>query len=153
MILALMTVVMAIVAGACEGPQGPPGPSGGDKQTRFLLSLSDASTSDTAGVILGDLIKFNKSNYNGVDSIVFVADLSTDDTTYSCIAELYNITNRRVVDSSLIAGKGELPARSISRNLYAKLPAVEIDLGARVRTTEQGRPARCGRMYLFLYRK
>ncbi len=148
-----------------EGPAGPQGPAGqngqngqdgsSDKQIRLVIEPY-ISTSTTAGMKYMGLIKFDKRNYAGVDSIIFVSNVYSGNVSSHGIVELYNFTDSVVINHSLLqSNQPQSPASYVQTgNIYSDLPEKEVDLGIWVRSETAGI---IGGTYLsshlFLYRK
>ena len=121
---------------------------------------------DTATSYLA-LFKFNKNDYLGVDSIVFSANPSVEDTTNYSIVSLYDLTDNVVIAGSTLSSNQYIfqnsaasPAAQFLQtgNLYNALPSKEILLGAsikgtRIATPSAGYLAFASFAYLYLYRK
>ena len=127
-----------------------------DKQIRLNFPYMSVFTNSTSGVILSpgfSLIDFNKSNYENVDSIVFSASISTDDTTAHCIAELFDLTDNIVIFNSLIETNKHNTVWVESKNIFASLPDKNIDLSIKLRTDKQGSGASIFDALILIYRK
>jgi hypothetical protein len=124
-----------------------------DKQIFFTLSSSNSNT--TTPVITRSLLKFNKTYYPGVDSIIFVAEPYVSDPSNNCILELYNITDQQVIPGSTLTSNVLVPGTFIQTgNIYNNLPDdKEITLGLSQRSSKEGFYSYTGSCYLFLYRK
>jgi len=137
-----------------------------DRQLVFSFDLNTGSITPTPQLAWDKIYKFNKHNYAGVDSIVFMADPyvanvnPSFDPTDSCVISLYNVT-----DGVPIAG-GQFRTRNAdpnvfvqTGNLYNALPDKEITLGVTVLSTKDesntggGTAAAVTKGYLFLFRK
>ena len=111
------------------------------------------------------LFKFNKSDYLGVDSIVFSANPYVQDTTNNSIVSLYDITDSvPIAGSTLTSNQYDSPSITYpgtkflqTGNLYNAFPAKQILLGATIKGTKVGHPdpmfALATYGYLYLYRK
>ena len=112
--------------------------------------------SSTRSVIAID--KFNKNDYPGVDSIVFVCHPSVYGAAGGTVTiQLFNLTNNSIVaNSALTSNVGlstELKPIEETKNLYSSLPNHTISLGITVtlsNTTSMGSLGTCA---LYLYRK
>ena len=111
----------------CNGQNGQ---SGADKQT-FLPIYWSANTTSTTPIIGGELLKFSKKNYVGVDSIILVANPYVADQTNTAEIEVYNMTdnvpiaNSKIVTNNLFSSTGFLQ----TGNLYSAFPDKEIRVG------------------------
>jgi hypothetical protein len=112
------------------------------------------STSDTTGIIMGDIFyitKFDKANYCGVDSIIFVGFISTSDINNTCVAELVRLSDTLLIENSRITTNDTAGAWVESGNIYSSIPAGEMDFGIRL-ISEYGARVGMSNGYLFLYR-
>jgi len=171
--LCILTFMLSyLLINSCKGPEGPAGPAGKDgagvpgpagkdgidgqtdKQIRLTLLYPMQTTSDQWIWYLG-LIKFDKRNYVGVDSIIFVAQIYSDDTTNYCIAELINNNDTSLIKNSTIKTNKIFKENLYisSGNLYQSFPDKEIDVGVRIRSSIKGFHSTIFYCYLFLYRK
>jgi hypothetical protein len=139
-----------------EGPIGPAGKdANNDKQIMLTLDFF-ANTTSIDGVIGLGLIKFDKRNYVGVDSIIFVSRPYSGDINSKSIVELYNISDNLSINNSLLESNQPLQENNYleSGNLFSMLPEKEINLGIRIRSEKEGSFAGVyNNSYLFLYRK
>jgi hypothetical protein len=113
----------------CNGIDG-----GFDEQIRLLM-LSGATGINTRGGaprIGGELIDFDKRNWIGVDSIVFIPRLSAEMPNNAVIAELYDLSNNRIIDNSIVSTNSTELIHVESQNIFSDLPEEEIDLAIRV---------------------
>lgn len=133
----------------CNGADGS-----SDKQIFLPIPNAGSNTSSSTPVITGSLIKFNKDNYAGVDSIIFVADPYVADVSNTSIVELYNITDGEIITNSKLSSSSLFNQRSFIQtgNLYNNLPGKEIIIGIRQYSAKEGFFAASGSSYLFLYR-
>ena len=124
-----------------------------DKQIILPLNFP-ANVSNTTPVVGGDLIKFNKHYYTGVDSITLIGNPYVGQATNTAKVELYNLTDGEVIANSLISSNSLYNDRIYheSGNLYNNLPDKEIHLGIRLQGTENGQFAASGSCFLVLYR-
>jgi hypothetical protein len=143
---------------SCTGPAGPAGKDGKDggydKQIRIDIE-SAGNTGDDFWHSNLALIKFDKRNYVGVDSIIFVANIYTDDTAIYGIAELFNYDDGSTIQNSTLQSNSPYNSNIFtqSENIFQSLPAKEINLGIRTKSSVSGKSMGLGRHYLFLYRK
>jgi hypothetical protein len=125
-----------------------------DKQIFLSINFSANSTSTTP-ITGGQLVKFSKNNYPGVDSIILVANPYVDDVTNTSNVELYNITddvpinNSKIVSSNLFSGT----TFQQTGNVYGQLPDKEITLGIKFSSGTDGKFASSGSCFLILYRR
>jgi hypothetical protein len=115
-----------------------------------------ANTTSTTGVQGLAIFNFNKANYSGMDSIVFVSKPYSGDLANNSIVDLINKTDNTVISGSqLISNKSGSDAVYLtSINLFNALPNKTIDINLRVRSEFSGKFA--GNLYtsyLILYPK
>lgn len=130
-----------------------------DKQIVIPIAYS-GSTSSTAGITGIGVIKFNKNNYPGVDSITLVGNPTIWNNGNASIVELYNMTDNTPINNSMITSTKMTSNPYIdpllfiqSGNVYNSLPNHEITIGLSFRTTVAGMTAVSGQCFLYLYRK
>lgn len=125
-----------------------------DKQIFLSINFSANSTS-TVPIIGGQLLKFSKKNYPGVDSIILVANPYVDDVTNTSNVELYNITDNLPINNSKITTSNLFSATTFLQtgNVFGQLPDKEITLGIRFSSGTDGKFASSGSSFLILYRK
>jgi len=161
----IITTVSFFFILGCEGPAGPAGVQGTagkdggfDKQLRFDFSITDTlQTADTAGAIMPypfRIIKFNKSNYLNVDSIVLVAFLRSTDTSAICQLKLVNVTDNVDIDTSLIQSDTTIFTLFASKNIFNSLPPnKEITLAVKIKTTKKDTLVQALSPAVYLYRR
>lgn len=148
---------------ACEGPTGPAGKDGVDgidgqngsnggydKQVRFYFN-GRASTTSRNWISLqesANIIKFNKLDYSGVDSIIFVASLSGN-----CEAQLYNVTDNHPMANSIISSSSSVLVWRETSNVMPSFPFYEITVGIQMRVSSGTGTATLDTPMLILYRK
>ena len=139
----------------CNGIDG-----GFDEQIRLYLIKGNGGgigTRDTPE-IGGEIIDFDKRNYIGVDSIVFIPKLRSQIANTAIIAELYDVTNNRVINNSRVSSTSTVSTLVESANVYSDLPEEEIDLAIKLTPEDNtlGPNFRTGyafgTSYLMLYR-
>jgi hypothetical protein len=127
-----------------------------DKQIRFKITSGSNTSSSAYSIDNGEIIKFRKTDFIGVDSIIFVANPYTGGAGNYAEVELYNITDNVVVANSLL-NQNTTSANALllqTGNLFNSLPDKEIRLGLRYRSTVNGQFAGTGTLnWLFLYRR
>lgn len=146
---------------SCEGPTGPKGVDGDyDKQIRLIIfdsGMDRLGTSDTSGTMIGELIKFNKNYFTGVDSITFVARVynePTNTTNNTATVQLYNSTDNVPIENTLLSTNSTSPVNLETGNVYNDLPEKEITLQILLKSKVMGQIAiLTGKSYLFLYRE
>lgn len=126
-----------------------------DRQVRFQFEGPEATT-DPNGVRVDEVIKFNIDHYPRVDSVVFVADLSSDEEGESVYAELRSVTTDEQIAE--LETSGTTPRRLESDNIVEAFPqdedeeVDEITLTVRIRPESEGTRAFLANAWLFLYR-
>lgn len=141
-----------------QGPIGPAGPSGSslsqDKQIRFELvqHYYGYTHADTNWFIIPLLHKFNKMNYPGVDSILFMSVLHGQGDAVASV-ELHNVTEHTPIAGARFNISKTSDTDMVSGNLYDAIPPREITLGIRIRSSEKGKTAYLTGATLLLYRK
>jgi hypothetical protein len=139
-----------------EGPMGPAGQDAySDSQIRLPM-LSGGNTTSEDGVLISGIIKFDKRNYEGVDSIIFIAYPYSGNINNYCMVELYNFTDSVVIENSLLKSNqpGNSQVYQETGNLYNYLPDKEIDLGISIKSEHEGSfSGIINYSYLFLYRR
>lgn len=136
-----------------------------DNQTYVVLNMGGWEATETTPVYISETPSFNKSNYKGVDSIVFVADPCLFiGTSGTCYMELYDATDQKVIGGSQISGSllynsanpGNLSTAIpyvSSANIADSLPAYPIDLYISIHMSEANIMGEFISAYLILYRK
>lgn len=139
---------------SCE----PTGQQFYDKQMRIHICDNTYWSIDTVGSVDSlycTIVKFNKNNYQRVDSIILTG-LFYSQKISKCIVDLYSLTDKKVLAYNIIEYQSPIngqKARKYSNDIYKFLPDKEINLGFRVRTNIQGESAVATDMELLLYRK
>ncbi|MEQ9309753.1 MAG: hypothetical protein RLN90_09885 [Balneolaceae bacterium] len=136
----------------CNGVDG-----GFDEQIRLVVysysAGSNGNFGNTSGVILGDLVEFSKNNYIGVDSIVFVPNIRTDNPSFTAFADLYDNTNNTVIVGSTVSTTNTVQTFVRSGNIYNALPTDQVDLAIQFRVeSASASTLTSGPSYLMLYR-
>jgi hypothetical protein len=102
----------------------------------------------------GELLKFNKHNYPGVDSIILVCNPYVGDVSNTANVQLYNLTDNVPIAGSSLTANNLYSAKFIqTANLYNNLPDYDITLGVSLFSSIEGKFAATGTCYLFLFRK
>jgi hypothetical protein len=145
---------------SCTGPTGPAGKDGingkdggYDKQLRIDIESSICTGGELTRENLGTY-KFDKRNFIGVDSIVFVGMVWAGDTNVYGKAELFNYDDGLTIANSTISAKYSSGNWEISQsvNCYNSLPNKEINIGVRIKGIA-GHGICLDRTSLLLYRK
>jgi hypothetical protein len=141
------------IQNVCSGSGGI---NSGEQDKQIVLPLGGSkSIGQIPGIGQDPIIKFKKSNYGGVDSIVFIAVPYVSDPYFQAVVDLYNVTDDSVVAGSEIVSNQLLNVNGFVQtgNIYNQLPDKEITLVTRTRSTREGGYAGCYYAYLVLYRK
>jgi hypothetical protein len=96
---------------------------------------------------------FNITNYLA-DSATFSCYLRTDDVNVKCYVELYDVTNNKVINKTLLTSNSvtyELKTTTV--NFINEFPKSAIKLGCRIRTEKEGSYVIITKPELRLYRK
>lgn len=134
----------------CHGENGS-----GEIETRISLEWWANTTSSTPIMGIG-ISGFNKDNYNGVDSIVFVGKPYSGNISNYSIVDLYDFTADQVIPGSELRSNkdGEAAEEQFSINLYEVIPSGSRDLGIRLRSEIEGEfSGTLGKCSLYLYRR
>jgi len=137
----------------CNGANGV---SGGEQDKLIVLPLGGSvSASQTPSLGQDPIIKFNKSNFLGVDSIVFIAVPYVSDPSFQSVVDLYDATDSLGISGSEIVSNQTLNINGFLQtgNIYNEIPDKEITLVTRTRSTREGAYAGCYYAYLVLFRK
>lgn len=137
----------------CNGTNGV---SGGEQDKLIVLPLGgSASASQTPALGLDPIIKFKKSNFLGVDSIVFIAVPYVSDPSFQSVVDLYDVTDTLSIPGSEITSNQVFNINGFLQtgNLYNQIPDNEMTLVTRTRSTREGAYAGCYYAYLVLFRK
>ena len=146
---------------SCETEEGEDAPViETDKQVRLELFSIEPRTSstDTNGVIYGDLIRFNKNYWSNVDSIIFVPSFGVyeynSEESLTATAELYDKTNEQVIEGSSLSTNSTTVSYISSGNIYDNLPDEEITLGVKFTIDGENEYSsiEIGSSYLFIYK-
>ena len=96
---------------------------------------------------------FNKKDYSGVSSILFVPSIVNHESKNRVTVELYNVTDGISILNSKVNHRGTY-AFKYSENIYKDLPDYPITLGIRIKNSK---PDACGglgaRSYLYILRE
>ena len=135
--------------------------STGNQDSIVYLEIPSSSGRAYSAVptVWGELLKFKKSDYPGVDSIIFVSSLYVANDTNTSVVQLYDITDQQPVAGSVLSSNkiafttSNLYGNYIqSGNLYNNIPDKEITLGVSVYSVNSGVFAGVAYSYLFLFR-
>lgn len=140
------------IQNVCNGANGI---NGGEHDKLIVMPLGgSASLSQTPDIGQDPIIKFKKSNFVGIDSIVFVAVPYVSDPSFQSVVDLYNVTDTVSITGSEIVSNQTFNINGFIQtgNLYNEIPDKEITLVTRTRSTREGAYAGCYYAYLVLYR-
>jgi hypothetical protein len=116
------------------------------------------ATSVPVGYVSGDgydgsgLVKFNKTLYSNLDSIVFAGQVKVQDKGEYQVAELVNVTDNQVIANAAIDVSGLSYTLIQAGNIMDQLPAREVTLGVRIRTSTGYAYWPGSQLYLYLHR-
>lgn len=118
-----------------------------DKQLKLLLAAYGGSggvgTTSATGEFFGIVIKYDKRDYPGVNSIVFSPKVFNGNNANQTFIELYNVTDDIVITNSTLspssnASSFENAEILESVNIIDDLPEKEITLSIRMRSSDIG---------------
>jgi len=152
----LITITFYCAIVSCQGPSGPAGKDNPyDKQVSLTMDLQGRDGAYDQWHSFIAILKFDKRNYIGVDSIVFSVFTYVTDTTYNHIIELFDYdTGDSIPNSRIITNIDLKHAKYVeSVNIFKYLPDKEITLGIRHKSSDPKNSAVIGNGYLFMFRK
>lgn len=127
-----------------------------DKLIILPINFGGNTTSSTPTKGIG-LVKFNKNNYPGVDSIILVCNPFVGNVGNTAIVQLINMTDNVVLNNSTVTTNNlyslDESAYLSSGNVFNALPNYDISLGINFRSGNENMFAATGTCYLYLYRK
>ncbi len=143
--------LVAIFIISCETPIEP------DKQIRLEFGKK-IGTSSTDWELLPDesaqLIKFNKNNYPGADSITFAASMYNEEPHSKCFVQLYNVTDSIAIGNTTLESYEDYYVIKETGNIFDYLPDKEINLAIRIKSNSVDNYVAIGdRSYIFIYRE
>jgi hypothetical protein len=106
----------------------------------YFPSSGGYSTNSTNGDIwdILSLNDFNIANYPA-DSIAFSAYLYTQDASVKCFLELYDLTNNKVINNTLLTTNSKVyDLKTTSVNILNDLPKSPIKLSLRIKSEKAG---------------
>lgn len=124
-------------------------------QIKLLNGIGSAANTYLSNLlIVSSPLPFNINNFVNVDSVIFVSDPYVSKKSNHVLLELYNATDKKVLNNSLIRTNQVYNEKALlkSPNLFNELPKKEINLGIRLRSEINGEYAASGIPHLFLYR-
>lgn len=152
-LLLILIICFSLLSACTINEIGAPGIDGDyDKQIRFPLGENRSTTDSLRTNEQYDLIKFNKTNYIKVDSIVFVSRLRANIDQDTCYVDLYNATDKIVIASARLESDTTVFQLKQTKNIYNAIPAKEISLGVIIKSRNKTTLVEGGQSYLFLYR-
>jgi hypothetical protein len=126
-----------------------------DKETIFQFAEFGYYTSSAQGIIHKDLgiDNFNITNYVA-DSASFSCYLYTTDVNVKSMVELYDITNNKVINNTLLTSNSlTYELKTTTLNFIDQFPKSPIKLGCRIRSETDGKTIVVSKIVLKLYRK
>jgi hypothetical protein len=132
-----------------------------DNQTYLDFLDVGTNTTSTIPVIAGELPLFDRSKYQGLDSILFVCsgyNYSQSGGNGSFVAELYDVTDNLVIGGSAITISSPAPTTAqytpyyLSANILDSIPAKPIDLEILIASSSATNNAVSGNAFLLLSR-
>lgn len=107
----------------------------------FLVQKSSASSD----WIYCESIELDLSRYDQIDSIIFVPNLRSQTVVKKCIAELFDYTNDKPVNNSLVQSFVSYTLHHVrSDNLIDSFGKEPSDIGIRFRSSEDGHHVEVG---------
>jgi hypothetical protein len=141
----ILFIVITALLISCEGPTGPNGKDGlngedggNDKEIRLYFNPSDFYSQSNSFMLLPEdfyIVKFNKSNYVGVDSIIFMATLGRGG---GAEAKLFNVTDNIDIPNTLLQASGFKFEWRETSNIFTSFPNTEITVGIKLRAVPPG---------------
>lgn len=123
-------------------------------QVRFqLISLTGIGSSSTTGDLAPAwqyLRKFRKSDYNSMQSAILSAHIYSNNSSFDCIVDLFNLTDNVPITGSEVTTSSTSRVWIDSENFMNNIPDKEIDLAVRIRTSSSGGFSNCVQAYLIL---
>nr|WP_321410748.1 hypothetical protein [uncultured Allomuricauda sp.] len=116
----------------CEGIDDPI-----SKETRIVLHNDNGGASGTSGKYINNypaIIKFNIGNWTNISSIIYTANIKSDNANNNAIVDLYNATNFSVINNSILSTNSTEYVNVISNNLLDFFPESEINIYLRLRS-------------------
>ncbi|SEL81808.1 hypothetical protein SAMN04487910_3349 [Aquimarina amphilecti] len=119
-------------------------------ETRLVLFSNGSGASGTSSVEgrkMGEIIKFDKRNWENASSIYYVAWIYSENSNNSCFVELFNETDGEVIANSVLTNNStNYPGiLMISENIISSIPEKEIDISLRLRSENEGTTVYMGR--------
>jgi hypothetical protein len=131
-----------------------------DKLIILPLTRVYTGTDSTNPVIqpYGAVVRFNKLNYPGVDSITFIANPAVNDNGNFAIVTLYNLTDNLPINNSSIKSTHVSAIDPMSPyfetgNIYNFLPNHTVTLAITLQSGIQGSFCESGYAAIYLYRR
>jgi hypothetical protein len=130
-----------LILSSCDDFLSPSGGNNRNSNVKIeeIPVYGTASTSGTEWVMLADpngqVVTFDITKYQSIDSIIFKASLRSATDGYHCIAELYDKTNDSPISGSTIYSRVRYTMHTVrSDDLKFSFPNNEIFLGARIKS-------------------
>lgn len=153
LVLGLLLAMMMTITG-CD--KDTPTALSGDRQIRLQIVSIGTGWPDTTWWGPGawrSLQKFDKRNYPGVDSAIWIGYFYPASGGGRAHIQLYNYTDSlAIAGSELISDSlGTIPVQS--GNIFKALPDHEVTLGFRMRSDSVGTYVLCDMVELYLFRR
>jgi hypothetical protein len=118
------------------------------KQLR--IELGGCQTSGSS-ISTSSYKNFNKNNYSGLKSIIFMAHISTSYNRSTCCVNLYNLKDSIDIENSALTTTSESSEWLESGNLLEYFPDGDFDLALHVTSEYSYYSAYVNTAYLYLY--
>jgi hypothetical protein len=142
---------------SCNGADGTGAP---DKQVRLDFGFGSTILNTTSVVPSispqeTNILRFNRDNYQGVDSIIFASKMWSRVANNKCYVELFNVTDNAPIAGTLLetSSTNDLDNYLFSMDVKSNFPSKEITLGLRIRSEKEGDMVSVFRANLFIYKK
>lgn len=127
-------------------------------EIRLVLFSSGSGASGSSSIDgrkMGEIIKFDKRNWENASSIFYVAWVYSESSSNSCFVELFNETDGEVIaNSTLTNNSTQYPGLlMISENIISSIPEKEIDISIRLRSQKEGTIVYMGRKAELIIRR
>ncbi len=128
-----------------------------DKEVRLTFPYEYWSTNQTQLELLpsySHLVKFNKTDYSNLDSIIFYSSIATESLDNTAELELFNVTDNVSIGNTTIQASTDFLKYTLikSGNIKNELPNKEIDIAIRLKS-KNGKYVYVRSSFLLLKRK
>lgn len=150
----LFMLGLALVIFSCSEKERAiaPSPSPAPASTHLKATSVPVGYVSGAGYDGSGLVKFNKALYSNLDSVVFAGQVKVQGEGEYQVAELVNVTDNQVIASAALDVSGLSYTLIQSGNIMNQLPAREVTLGVRIRTSLGYAYWPGSQFYLYLHR-